>query len=480
VSDQFKLFMGGAEEPGWRRLLIDNGARHITLSFRHLHRRLPKTKPFILADRVPDGVEIFLDSAAHNAKRNEAREHSLTLLDDYVSFIKTNLDRLTLFSEFDALDDMEWVQGQRERIWDGFPRDQFMAVWHAAHGVDELRRLADHYSHVGIPRADITPGVVVLLRSLADTAAFHAIGEADPDVLRHAFSSASTHSWLSATKFGETIVWQNNRLKRYPAKMKEQARRRHRMLFQGAGFDAAAIEHDDHDEVARFTIWSFLRLEEYLGSHRGRSTGDAPRMTPANVENGSVAVDGLPAPMRNSRVTLPVLSGAPGKAPALLRAPVRRCDACHVAATCPGFLGGAECAYDIPVEIKTKEQLLGLLQGVIEMQTQRVVFARFSEELEGGYPDANLSNEMDRLMRVIGQAKNIQDDRDFLEITMKSHAQAGVLSRIFGVKEAEPTHQLRRQLGPAETDHVVATIIEAETVEESTNTNGHAGGRNGT
>lgn len=480
MTSEFKLYLGGAEEPGWRSLLIDNGARHIALSFRHLHRRLPKTKPFILADRVPDGVDIFLDSAAFNAKRNDDREHSLTLFDDYVSFVKGNLDRLTLFSEFDAITELEWVRTQREKIWDGFPREQFMPVWHASHGVDELRRLAEHYGNVGIPRADISPAVVVLVRSLADTASFHAIGEADPDVLRHAFTSASTHSWLSATKFGETIVWQNNRLKRYPSKMKEQARRRHRMLFQGAGFNAAAIEHDDHDEVARFTVWSFLRLEEYLGSHRGRSTGDAARMTPANVENGSVAVDGLPAPMRNSRVALPVLSGAPGRPPALVRAPVRRCDACHVAATCPGFLGGAECAYDIPVEVKTKEQLLGLLQGVIEMQTQRVVFGRFAEELEGGYPDPNLSNEMDRLLRVIAQAKHIQDDRDFLTLTVAAHAGAGVLSRIFGEKQAEPTRQLQRQLGPAETDHVIATVIEAEPVEESINTNGHANGRNGT
>lgn len=473
----FALYLGGAEEPGWRRLLIDNGARHIALSFRHLHRRLPKTKPFLLAERVPDGVSIFLDSAAHNAKRNEAREHSLTIFDDYVRFIDNNIDRLTLFSEFDAMDDPEWLQTQREKYWDGFPPEQFMPVWHAAHGVDELRRLAERYTNVGVPRSDITPSLVVALRSLAGTATFHAIGEADPDVLRHAFSSASTHSWLSATKYGETIVWMNNRLKRYPSKMKAQARRRHRMLFEKAGFNSRAIEDDDHDEVARFTIWSFLRLEEHLAAHRpGPPTGEPIKMTPARTENGHAPVGGLAPRMRNSRQALPVLVGAPGKPSALVHEPVRRCDACHVAAGCPAFLGGAECAFDIPVEVKTKEQLLGLLQGVIEMQAQRVVFGRYAEELEGGYPDPNVSNEMDRLMRVIGQAKAIQDDRDFLTISVQAHAQAGVLSRIFGAREAAPTRQLQRGLSPQETDHVVANVLDAEVVEESPNSNGHQGG----
>ena len=130
--------------------------------------------------------------------------------------------------------------------------------------------------------------------------------------------------------------------------------------------------------------------------------------------------------------------------------------------------------------VKTKEQLLGLLRGVIEMQTQRVAFARYAEELDGGYPDPNLSNEMDRLLRVILQAKDIQDDRDFLTLTVQAHAGAGVLSRIFGQRDAAPVTTLQRQLGPVETDTLVAQVIEADVVPESPNTNGHTHGGNGT
>ena len=274
--------------------------------------------------------------------------------------------------------------------------------------------------------------------------------------------------------------------------MKGIARKRHRMLFQRAGFDAERIEADDGDELARFTVWSFQQLEENLSAHRtppSLVTQPPNGADPANGEMGMVPVARHPTPMRNERMVLPIalqraVEGSERQFPAVPAVTVRRCSTCHVQATCPAYAPGAECAFDIPVEVRTKEQLLGLLQGTIAMQAQRVAFARYSEELEGGYPDPNLSLEMDRLMRVITSAKAIQDDRDFLTLTVQAHAGAGVLSRIFGQKTAEPVHQLTHQLGPAQTDHVVATIIEADDAEvvehQSPNTNGHAPGGNGT
>lgn len=479
----FRLFFGGAEEPGWRRLLHDNGARHITLSYRHLHRRLPKTKAWLLEDKVPPGIQVFLDSAAFNAKADQ-REHALELFTPYLDFVVENIDRLEFFSEFDAHPDLEWAEKERRNTWAQFPADKFIPVWHPEHGIEALRALVDEYPNVGLPRGAISPPVLALVRGKHPDTHFHAIGEADPDVLSKGFGSASTHSWLSATKYGETIVWTGNALKRYPTKMKDQARRRHRMLMERAGFDAEAIANDDHDELARFTIWSFLQLERHLAEHRpaGPSpvTGPAMNGTGPTAENGHRPIAGLPVQVRNERMTLPVFTQRSSEGPVLSRTAVRRCSSCHVAGSCPAVQWDAECAYDIPVEVKTKEQLLGLLKGVIELQTQRVAFARYAEELDGGYPDPNLSNEIDRLMRVIFQAKQIQDDRDFLQISVQAHAGAGVLSRIFGQKEAAPVQALQRSLGPAETDHVVAQVIEAEVVPESPNSNGHANGRNHT
>lgn len=485
----FTMYYGGAEEPGWRRLLIEQDVAGIALSFRHLHKRLPKTKPWLVADRCP-GVSVIMESPHASRATQDEEEFLATLHDAYIDFLAYNEEDLTLAMEFDsATMGMDFVQAQRRDYWDAHP-DMHMAVW--IEGMEQLDALCEQYRHIGIPDLKANAAVLRTLPRLGQKygTQFHAVGTSDPDVLK-VFDSASTHSWLSATKYGETIVWDANRLRRYPAKMKGIARKRHRMLFERAGFDSERIERDDGDELARFTVWSFRQLEEYLAAHRSASpvTGLGQGLTPTNGDRATLAVAEPPPPMRNARQVLPValqraVEGAESQFPAVPAVTVRRCSTCHVQATCPAYNPAAECAFDIPVEVKTKEQLLGLLQGTIAMQAQRVAFARFAEELEGGYPDPNLSLEMDRLMRVITSAKAIQDDRDFLTLTVQAHAGAGVLSRIFGAKEAEPTRQLTHALGPAQTDHVIATVLdveEAEVVEhQSSNTNGHANGRNGT
>jgi hypothetical protein len=40
------------------------------------------------------------------------------------------------------------------------------------------------------------------------------------------------------------------------------------------------------------------------------------------------------------------------------------------------------CAFKLPVDVKTKEQLKSLINAVIEMQGQRVAFMRFADSEE--------------------------------------------------------------------------------------------------
>jgi len=119
------------------------------------------------------------------------------------------------------------------------------------------------------------------------------------------------------------------------------------------------------------------------------------------------------------------------------QASLRNCDGCSLAVVCPLHEPGAQCKYSIPIEIRNRDQLLGILHSLLELQGQRIAFGRFSEELQGGYPDANLSAELDRFMKMTQSVKEIQDNRDFLKVTVEGRAQAGVLSRLFGAERAE-------------------------------------------
>ena len=113
---------------------------------------------------------------------------------------------------------------------------------------------------------------------------------------------------------------------------------------------------------------------------------------------------------------------------------LRVCDSCFVAATCPAFKPQSVCAFKLPVEVKTKDQLKSLINAIIEMQGQRVAFMRFAEEMNGGYADPNVSKEIDRLFKLIKTTKELDDSREFIRMTVERQGSAGVLSSIFGDK----------------------------------------------
>jgi hypothetical protein len=113
---------------------------------------------------------------------------------------------------------------------------------------------------------------------------------------------------------------------------------------------------------------------------------------------------------------------------------LRQCDTCFVASNCPAFKPQNMCAFNLPVEVKTKDQLKSLINAVIEMQGQRVAFMRFAEEMNGGYADPNVSLEIDRLFKLIKTTKELDDSREFIRMTVERQGSAGVLSQIFGEK----------------------------------------------
>lgn len=513
----FDLYFSGAEEPGWRRTLIEEGVEHIALTFMHLRKRLPKTKPFLLDEKVPDGVKVFLDSGAFTANSDPGRmDHDAWLEygEAYLEFVKANLSRLTMVTEFDALalgDD--YVAKNRWEFWDSIPLHQFLPVWHPQSGEKELNRLAEKYDRVAIPGValDQNPRLGARINHLAQKYGvdFHGSALTKPDLLKSIrFSSASSTSWLSPIKYGDTIVWTGTQLKRYPRDYKDRARKQHKGLIARAGFDPELILADDATEVVRFSIWSWRQFEASMNRGRGARGAD-------EVEEGSVSSyesDSASSPdlgsdtngvgkrephkrnepvQRAERLVLPVIGiesvlvgpGGEATTQSLMRvqgASQRACDNCYINDLCPQFEPGHACAFDIPVEIRTKDQLMAVLSGLLEMQTQRVLFARLNEELQGGFPDPATGVEMDRLFGLTKILRDINDERDFISVTVRAQAASGVITRVFG--------DLRRQgpeasalpeggLDKAETDALLARamhlhrdqqdVVDAEVVEDS-------------
>jgi hypothetical protein len=489
-----RIFLGGAEQPAWRKLLQECEVPNVGVSFSQLRARLPQTKPYILEERFNDTQSIFLDSGAFgaNKKIHDVNEY----MESYLRFVENNLDRLAYVTEFDSTQlSLDTIQGWRRDFWDSMPPEKFVPVWHESYGADELVRLCECYENVGItaPTKDISHRLNALV--VRAGASIHGLGIGDYDLIKKIkFSSVLHTSWTAPMRFGDTIVWDGNRIRRYPEKYKEVARKRHKMVFKKAGFDPDLILNDDRNEVARFTVWSWKQLENYMSQKRavtnvrrikrpGVSTFPPPEDNQPTEELVAEAVATLPvqsgnlAVERAERSVLPIFgfetreteNGQVGAVeqvavPVLAKTSRRVCDSCYVSASCPCFQSGATCSFDIPIELRTKEQLVSAMTGLLEMQFQRTAFGRFAEELEGGYPDPNLSNEMDRFFKMTALFKEIQDNRDFMKVTLEARGQAGVLSRVFGEGRAQALHNLRQPLNPEQTNQFLEDVIEGEVV----------------
>lgn len=135
---------------------------------------------------------------------------------------------------------------------------------------------------------------------------------------------------------------------------------------------------------------------------------------------------------------------------------LRQCDTCFVAANCPAFKPQNTCAFNLPIEVKTKDQLKALMTSMIEMQGQRVAFMRFAEEMNGGYADPNVSQEVDRLIKMVKEVNDMASDKEFIQITAQRQSAGGVLSAIFGDKA-----QALRELPEALKEDTVTKIIQS-------------------
>lgn len=453
----------GAEVPSNRTLLETTPATHVGVSYWRLMKRgLPKTKAYLLDNYFPKDLYIYVHPGIpHNMKLERLQLEEFAA--EYEGFVANNMERITVFNEIsNSTIDPAFVEQQRKTAWSEVPPGKFQPVWQPQAGYAGLQKMVDTYLDIGIP-GDIIE-VESKLSSATRTYAkrngtrFHAIGCAKPDNLRSVQAeSASTLSWLSPMMHGETIVWDGTSLVRYPKKMKDQARSRYRHIYEKAGLDADKIIEDDPQEVCRLAVWSYDQFENRINTMNPHSDDSelydnnewseveqSGESTPAVYDKKGLDMRKLEPRNPDEIINLPVF-GFNTKTEveedgtikdvttvASKSGSLRMCDTCFVAANCPAFKPQSTCAFNLPVEVKTKEQLKALINAIIEMQGQRVAFMRFAEEMNGGYADPNVSQEIDRLFKLIKTVKELDDSREFIRMTVERQGSAGVLSSIFG------------------------------------------------
>ena len=488
-----RIFYGGTEAPTMRKRAANAGVTRFAVSFYGLKERLPVSGEFPFAERFPENAEILLDSGAFslNRKMDEIDgEYWSKYLDAYIKIVGESHQDLRFITELDfaalSVDDL-WAL--REDVWAHVPVEKFLPVWHPKHGFDELMSLSESYPQVALP-PEAVKEVGQRLTAVANRTGvrFHGMGIKFSDIISRAgFSTLSTTGWVSPHRHGDRVIWDGGSLHRYGKKDQERFVAKHRTAISNFGVDPELILARDAQSLADLTVLSYESFAEHIsrvgigpksngvtdsGSEQTQGRAESPNGQVVSLANQGGKTEVVST---GERKLLPVVGfvqkqfqdedGNTQTSGPQMRVPsksARKCDTCYIRSACPEFEPGSDCKFDIPVEIKTKDQLTAMLTGMLELQTQRALFARYAEELEGGYPSETVSAEFDRLMKMTQTAKDIQDDRDFMEVHIKAKAQGGVISRLFGDQAGQKARELDRPVSAEATDSIMAEVLDVE------------------
>lgn len=468
--------MGGAEAPTLRKRLLQAGVTRVSFNYYALRERT--TTPN-LDSLVTSDTDIVLYSGTSSANDNIESRTSAEwgqYLDDYLLTVQDNIERVDLAVEF-AFDGLglQEVQALRSEFWEQLPGETWAPIWMPG---ERLEALAESHARVVVPTAALTEAgeseeFARQLRtmSLKYGTRFHLMGALQEVWAKVGqVDSITTSAWTAATRFGETTLWDGHTVRRIPKEEKETARRRYKHLIEALDCDVEKVQADDNDEVSRLAIKSILAWEERYGA---KTVSDTKRVERHRANSESTALVSATKgeverkiEMPEGKRLLPVMDyvqrvDQTGEHDPEVRSrsdTLRKCDNCPVAPYCPEFTPGADCAYEIPVKIRTKEQLLAVMTTLVEIQGQRALFSRFMEELEGGAPNSKTSSELERFFQMSERMKSIADDRDFMRITVEGHANGGVISRLFGDKAGETAQALP---APIDSEDVIEAVIES-------------------
>lgn len=466
------IYYSGAEIPGWRRVMVANGVKHGALSYMGLRRRTKFIKPWLIREKVTEPLGILLDSGGHTLNARPDIYPVVSIMEHYEAFAATNAQDVELVLDFDVLTlgpaaRREHRARLREQIG-----DKLVPVWHAQDGPPELYALAEQYQRLAV--ADIESDLLNNVRHLRELSqngvALIGLAMLKPDRIKTLpFAAVTGTSWLSPVQHGETVIYVNKELHRFHAKYQQTARTRYRTQIEQLGLDPVKIADGDGTELLSLSLRSWETFVRELAAihpstpsgRNGVSGMDEP--VTEGVEMRHENLDTRP------RIAMPGISftakpAAEGEsAERLVRitdAGLRTCNSCYLKLSCPAHQVDASCAYEIPVELHTPAQIKALRFALIKLQTDRVLFLRMAEELEGGMANPVLSGELDRLSRMM--ANDHKMDQTELTFSMRTTGEptlgGGIISQIFGREPAA--------IEPVAADPVITQILDAEVVED--------------
>jgi hypothetical protein len=468
-----ELVFQGLESPSHRVTLrtlmashpftgVYGGISFKTLKARRLSARYVK-------DVVGD-VPVVLEAGVSQSQMSETE--ALNFVEEYYSFV-VSVPEVSHVIEFDH---PSLSPKSRRLIADMRSADpRIIPIWQVDEGIPVLQELLTAGARrVGMGADTLKDRRVpaVLRGSRSDDSLVLVMGTSQLDDMdRVGATMVSNSTWLASASFGDFIFFDGRSMLRASSAERDHYVHQHAEQIAAAGFGVDLVKAGEAREVTRLAGWSMIEWAKHLSSNSTDSEGVEDETASAAPGKSLSRIETQP----RSRTMLPVFgtdslvsveTDEDGQSEIKERAvlttrsdSVRMCDSCYLSGVCPAYQPAESCAYNFPVEVRTPAQMRALLHSVLELQASRVAFAKFAEDVNGGYPDEVVSKEMDRLFVMAEKLKKVEERRERITVSVEheesgppSESAGGVLSAIFGRSVPQP---------PAiETDVMIAQVIE--------------------
>lgn len=455
-----RIIFAGAERESTRSTLRSAGVTDFAISLKELS--VSKRKGLDFAAAFGEGADVTV----YTAPDDEDVERFDAFIREYLDGIGRVIGR----PDYDG----RWLEDRYWPSWDD-PTDVERFMW-----------FAEEYGRVAVADEAVADDKVRrrVKGGLSRYGAEIMLVSSKVEIIESLpWESVVVGSWTSPRRFGETQLWDGKSLRRFPKQQKKTVRSRYATEIANMGVSPDAVQADDLDAVLLLAIRSWQALGDHLSARvggysiddgptdddeievrattrsrqrRGAESDRAPTAVARTSETsrhetdqellpgfaleevevedrhlGSDQGDGTPVTF----TTQPTLQGNGSS--------YRKCDSCSLSAWCQKFEPGAPCAYKMPVQLRTKDQLNTFMRTCIEIQGERVAFARFAEQIGGDVVSADLSKEMDRLFGMIGKMAELNEKGDVVKMTIEARGNGGgLISQMFGAKAGEKAREL--------------------------------------
>jgi predicted peroxiredoxin len=472
-----KVCLAGAESEKIRAGLYRIGVRRISVSYFYLRKWLKKRGTQEIGEEFGKFDYVFLtsgcDSLLQKNKHNKIMIEPQKYAEDYYKELKRVGHLFAGCTEID-LDSMsrDYLDSHLDILVDeGVPI--VPVITGKPIKFYEDRGWFDTYSYLAVSSAVLSDKEYAGYRNdlyrlcRERSVLLHGLGVASTDVLlRSRLYSIGTSAWSNGAQFGTTHLFENGRLRYYPPDRKS-IRSRYQKRFESAGLNWSAIKAERTFEVNLMNALAWRELADYHQYRAPNAYWLSPEERTKATELKAKSLEGLidkEASMvraEERRLALVDNSDEDGR----VHEPLH-CDLCNIQGNCPRYEPGESCSFDINVRLRNAGDLRKMMITLVEAQYSRALNGVLFEKVEGGAIDRNVSLELQRLVEMTAQMRNILSDKPTEKVKIEAtSSKPGSLQHLLAGVFA-PTGSGGSGSGNTQTQRATKTIdIEADSVD---------------